>query len=165
MELNQKSEELDNEKLVCEDLEVQLQQIMMKVQNDRQATNEIRMVREDLEALRGLAEEGNEYVNLQRSEEKLVLQRKQHKMELEAADELFEKAKQDLLLVEKDRREAMVRIDKAKARVCALEEQIVKDREKTDREIEKMVEEYKVTEAKFWERDRKRMEAAGILTP
>ena len=101
---------------------------------------------------------------LHRSDEEILAQRKQHAMELEAAQEALDSFKSQLLVVEKDRREGMLRVQKGEAEVQAIKAAMEAERVKTEREIQQMIAQYKKAERCFMERDRARRAVLGINT-
>ena len=69
----------------------------------------------------------------------------------------IEISKEQLLLVEKERREGMARVEAGEAEVRALEAQMNAAQEQTDKEIAELIAEYKETEKAFLMRNEKRM--------
>ena len=120
-----------------------------------ETTKEIQgTVEKTLEIENQIEEADRAYV---RTSEKLAHMRKQGKMKMDAVLDRIEVAKEQLLLVEKERQEGAARIDAGEAEVRALEEQMEAEKQKTDREIEALVAEYKETEKAFLARNEKRM--------
>jgi chromosome segregation ATPase len=98
---------------------------------------------------------------LHRNEDKLSHVRKQAKVKMDAAQEALEAAKEQLLMVEKDHREGMHRVEAGEAEVRAMEAQIEEERKRTQEEISIMIQEYRVTEKKILEENSKLMKAIG----
>jgi kinetochore protein Nuf2 len=96
---------------------------------------------------------------LMRVEEKLSHLRRQGKMKMDAAHDRLDISKEQLLLVEKERREGMARVDAGESEVRALEAQMKAEQEKTDKEISELMQEYKERERAFMMRNEKRMQA------
>jgi kinetochore protein Nuf2 len=96
---------------------------------------------------------------LMRVEEKLSHLRRQGKMKMDAAHDRLEISKEQLLLVEKERREGMARVDAGESEVRALEAQMKAEQEKTDKEIAELMQEYKERERAFMMRNEERMQA------
>lgn len=191
MELEHKKEMLDHEKLECENMENQLQTFKTKTIHVQRATKDLQAARASFEELHAQAhkyaalieklEEAlaniKKYENeaaeteaeteevqrtLQRTDEKIVHQRKQHAMQIKATQEALDAAKSQLLLVEKDRREAMARVERSEAEVREIEAAIDQERAKTDDQVQALIAEYKETERVFLERNSKRMDAIGV---
>lgn len=101
-------------------------------------------------------EEADRDVN--RSEEKIEAQRKQHHIQMGALQEALDHAKTQLLQVEKERRDGMIRIQEWENEVRRLEDEIETERATTQEQTNQMISEYKVVEEEFLEIDRKRME-------
>jgi len=96
---------------------------------------------------------------LARAEAKIVQQRKQHQLQIDAVTDELNMAKQQLLRVEKDRREGMARVEAGEKEVQALQNAMEQARRTTEAEIEAVLAEYKQVEADFLERNRQQMEA------
>lgn len=97
-----------------------------------------------------------------RANEKILAQRKQHKLQLEATQEAIDTEKSRILVLEKQRREEMLRIQQGEAEVAALRVAMEEERQKTEDDIREIVAEYKKHEKIFLERDRLRLEALGF---
>ena len=100
---------------------------------------------------------------LHRNEDKLSHVRKQAKVKMDAAQESLDIAKEQLLMVEKDHREGMHRVEEGEAEVRAMETQIEEERKRTQQEIADMIQEYRVTEKKIVEENSKLMKAIGAV--
>ena len=96
---------------------------------------------------------------LARAEAKIVQQRKQHQLQIDAVTDELNMAKQQLLRVEKDRREGMARVEAGEKEVQALQNAMEQARRTTEAEIETVLAEYKQVEADFLERNRQQVEA------
>lgn len=92
-----------------------------------------------------------------RAEERIEAQRKQHHIQIEALQESLDSAKSQLLKVEKDRRDGMIRINGWEKDVQRLEQEIEEQRLETRGEIGRMVAEYKDLEEDFLRLDQTRM--------
>ena len=112
-------------------------------------TNEQKMLIEKIQ-------EADRDVN--RSEEKIDAQRNQHHIQIGALQEALDHAKTQLLQVEKERRDGMIRIQEWENEVGRLEDEIENERQATQKQADQMISEYKVVEEEFLEIDRKRME-------
>ena len=102
--------------------------------------------------------------SIHRSEEDAIAQRKQHALELEAVQESLDSFKSQLLVVEKDRREGMLRVQQGEAEVQAIKEAMEFERAQTEREIGELITEYKKAERRFIERDIARRSVLGRLS-
>jgi kinetochore protein Nuf2 len=105
------------------------------------------------------SEEAERY--LHRTEERISHQVKAHKMQIAATQESLDLAKSQLLAVEKDRREGMLRVQAGEAEVRELEAAIERERINTEQEIQSLVEDYRKTESLFLDRNNERM---GLMT-
>eukprot|EP00934_Nitzschia_sp_Nitz4_P003114 Nitzschia sp. Nitz4//scaffold125_size66327//42069//43472//NITZ4_006134-RA/size66327-processed-gene-0.31-mRNA-1//-1//CDS//3329534622//3104//frame0 len=94
---------------------------------------------------------------LMRAEEKLQQSRKQAKIKMDAAQDRLEIAKEQLLLVEKERREGMARVEAGEAEVRELKARMEEDKKQTEREIADLIAEYKETENAFLKQNELRM--------
>mmetsp|Transcript_13094 Transcript_13094/g.36237 ORF Transcript_13094/g.36237 Transcript_13094/m.36237 type:complete len:463 (+) Transcript_13094:2-1390(+) len=97
-----------------------------------------------------------------RSNEKILAQRKQHALQREATQEALDTEKSRILVLEKQRREDMLRIQQGEAEVKSLRDAMEAERLKTEKEIEEMLAKYKKHERAFLERDGSRLEALGV---
>ena len=97
--------------------------------------------------------------SLYRLEEKLSHMRKQSKMKTDAAQDRLEIAKEQLVIVEKERRDGMARVEAGEAEVESLKAQMQAEQDRTEEEIAAMIAEYKSLEAAFQKRNEKRMQA------
>jgi chromosome segregation ATPase len=100
-----------------------------------------------------------------RMEEKIVSQRKQHKLQIDAAQEALETVKASLLIVEKDRREALSRREGSEAEIRKIEASMEKLQAKTEAEIQMKISDYKEFERAYLERQKKRLALLGITYP
>jgi kinetochore protein Nuf2 len=121
-----------------------------------ETTKDIEGTVEKTEELENQMEEANRA--FLRTEEKLAHMHKQGKMKMDAVLDRIDIAKDQLLLVEKERQDGAARVDAGEAEVRALEEQMKAEKEKTDREITELISEYKETEKAFMARNEKRMQ-------
>lgn len=92
-----------------------------------------------------------------RAEDKIQAQRKQHKIQIGALDEAQGSAKDQLLKVEKERRDGIIRLQEWEKEAQRLEDAIKFQCEQTKDETSRMIAEYKITEKKFLELDQNRM--------
>ncbi|CAJ1936457.1 unnamed protein product [Cylindrotheca closterium] len=116
-------------------------------------------VEENNEKIQELTEKADESERaLLRVEEKLAHMRKQSKMKMEAAQDRLEIAKEQLVQVEKERREGMARVNAGEAEVQALKAKMEEEQIKTNKEIDAMIEEYKKAESVFMARNERRMQ-------
>jgi chromosome segregation ATPase len=192
MQLAAKKERLEQEKEECADLQAKLQDCKTKAKHVQQSIKDTQAVlvvldelqkefsryeqlvrqseetAENIEANEKKAadvveetEEAERY--LHRSEEKILHQRKQHKMQVEASHEALEMVKSQLLVVEKDRRDGMARVESGETEVRALEAAIEIARGQTQQEIQDMIALYHETEKLYLERNNKRMTAIGAV--
>lgn len=95
--------------------------------------------------------------SLTRLEEKLAHMHKQSKMKMDAVQDNIDIAKEQLLIVERDRREGLARVEAGEAEVVALKAQMKAEQKKTEEEIDAIVAEYKVLEQSFLKRNEQRM--------
>lgn len=187
-EITTKRERLEKIKQECEELDKDIQDSRTKLFQVRMIGKEIENISGSLNQLKNrasayletarLLEEASEQVKaveqqtaehskaidqaereLHRVEEKITHQRKQHKLEIDAVNEALEDAKSQLLLVEKDRREGMARVEAGETEVRELEAMIEDERKNLEREVSAMVEEYKAIELLFLNRNAQRMAA------
>jgi len=100
---------------------------------------------------------------LHRNEDKLSHVRKQAKVKMDAAQEALDAAKEQLLMVEKDHREGMSRVEAGEAEVRAMEAQIEEERKRTQEDISQMIHEYRLTEKRIVEENSKLMKAIGAV--
>lgn len=96
---------------------------------------------------------------LERTQAKIVQQRKQHDMQIAAVDDALTEAKNQLLRVERDRREGMARIEAGEQQIRALETLMAQDEQENDYKIRAVIQEYKQVEKAFLEHDAKRLNA------
>mmetsp|Transcript_51113 Transcript_51113/g.105136 ORF Transcript_51113/g.105136 Transcript_51113/m.105136 type:complete len:462 (+) Transcript_51113:70-1455(+) len=95
--------------------------------------------------------------SLARLEEKLTHMHKQSKMKMDAVQDNIDIAKEQLLIVERDRREGLARVEAGESEVRSLEKQMKAEQEKIEEEITAIVTEYKVLEQSFIKRNEQRM--------
>lgn len=98
---------------------------------------------------------------LHRNEDKLSHMRKQAKVKMDAAQESLDTAQEQLLMVEKDHREGMQRVNAGEDEVRAIEAQIEQERRHTQDEISLMIQEFRAVEKKVLEENSKLMKAIG----
>ena len=96
-----------------------------------------------------------------RVEESIDHTRRQGRTKLDAAQEELDRAQQELLLVEKGRRDGMARVEASEAEVRALEAEIERDGREAAAEIAELVEEYRSMEAVALQHDRALMQSIG----
>ena len=95
--------------------------------------------------------------SLTRLEEKLAHVHKQSKMKMDAVQDNIDIAKEQLLIVERDRREGLARVEAGEAEVISLKTQMKAEQKKTEQEIAAIVAEYRVLEQAFLKRNEQRM--------
>lgn len=95
--------------------------------------------------------------SLTRLEEKLAHMHKQSKMKMDAVQDNLDIAKEQLLIVERDRREGLARVEAGESEVHFLTTQMKSEQEKTEEEIAAIVAEYNVLEQSFLKRNEQRM--------
>jgi hypothetical protein len=183
-----RKERLTKVKDECSELETLIQNCKTKVANATRALQELEATNSVLDDLQEQANANTELVRkteetrkrlqaaqkkselvdkqmeetswqLARSEETIAHQRKQHKLQMDAVQETLDEAKQILLRVERERREAMARIDAGEAEVRAIAAALDEERAQNDAEIQAMLEEYKAVEAAYLKRNQARMNA------
>lgn len=183
---------LDKEKQECNALEVQLLENEKKVRRMQEVAKNVMSAIADMEELHQIASkhaELNEKLEetlqltstnnkttadtyktieeeerrLSRSEEKIAHQRKQHRLQINANRDALETAKSQLVLVEKDRRDGLARVEASEAEVRSMEVAMEQERIKTERDIECMISEYKRVEAIWLERNQQRMALVAQL--
>mmetsp|Transcript_6279 Transcript_6279/g.15261 ORF Transcript_6279/g.15261 Transcript_6279/m.15261 type:complete len:462 (-) Transcript_6279:196-1581(-) len=95
--------------------------------------------------------------SLNRLEEKLAHMHKQSKLKMDAVQDNIDIAKEQLLIVEKDRREGLARVEAGESEVLTLKAQIEQETKSTQEEIAAIVAEYKTLEENFMKRNEQRM--------
>lgn len=130
-----------------EEAENQAEETVKEVSSNQTKTSEIEDAIEESER------------SLYRLEDKLSHIRKQSKMKADAAQDRLEIAKDQLLIVEKERRDGMARVEAGELEVQSLKAQMQAEQDKTEEEIAAMITEYKSLEAAFQNRNDKRMQA------
>jgi len=95
--------------------------------------------------------------SLVRLEEKLAHMHKQSKLKMDAVQDNIDIAKEQLLIVEKDRREGLARVEAGETEVQALKAHIQEETSKTEGEIAEIVSEYKRMQGAFLKRNQQRM--------
>lgn len=93
-------------------------------------------------------------------EEKLSHHRQQGKRRLATAKQELDYAQTELMLVEKDRRDGLARVEVAEADVRSIEAKIEEERLTVEREIEEMIGVYKKFESAIIEKEMALMTAA-----
>lgn len=97
-----------------------------------------------------------------RANEKILAQRKQHVLQREATQEALDTEKSRILVLEKQRREDMIRIQQGEKEVMSLRTAMEAERSKTEREIQEMVAKYNKHELAFLQLDRSRLKEVGV---
>jgi chromosome segregation ATPase len=172
----------------CAELDRQIEQFKTKMSRALQSLNELEQINRDLdelltleksyrtkltqiedtkhrgEALKKRHNELRQSVDkverqIVRNEEKITAQRKQHELEMQGLSEALDLAKSRLLRVEKERRDAMARIEAGEAEVRQIESLIAMEKQKTEAEIQEWIAEYNVVEDAFLQKNEKRMAA------
>jgi kinetochore protein Nuf2 len=185
-ELFYKTEQLAKVKQECAELDRQIEQLKTKMARALQSLNELEQINRDLdevlkleksyraklaqieetkhrgEALQKRHNELRQSVDqverqIARHEEKITAQRKQHELEMHGLSEALDLAKSRLLRVEKERRDAMSRIEAGEAEVRQIESLIAMEKQKTESEIHQWIAEYEVVEEAFLQKNEKRM--------
>lgn len=147
-----------------QDTMVLQRQILDEASKYEEAKNQVEETTKEVEANQVKTSEIEESTeeaerSLFRLEEKLSHMRKQSKMKMDAVQDRLEIAKEQLLIVEKERRDGMARVEAGEAEVFALKEQMNIEQEQTEEEIASMVSAYKELEESFLNRNKKRMQA------
>lgn len=184
-ELFEKKNQLQSEKDECNRLEEAVQECKIKYSNALKLYQEFSDCIKDIDELKEEAQKYNDIVyklnqtqkeisdmekatdelnsqitdaerDRNRIEEKIKAQTLQHQMNMQAIQESMDNAKKELLQVEKDRRDAMARIEAGEKEVQALNALIEQEQIKTDAEIQNLITNYKKLELKFRERNDKR---------
>ena len=143
---------------------VQLQNVILQeARKNHKALNEIQETEMGINANRARIQEVQERTeiaerNLMRVEERLQQASKQAKMQMDAAHDRLDIAKEQLLAVEKERRDGMTRIEEGEAEVRELEERMKAEQEENEQEIASLIAEYKETELAYLARHEKRMQ-------
>ena len=96
---------------------------------------------------------------LERAQAKILQQRKQHEMQIAAVDDALMEAKNQLLRVERDRREGMARIEAGEQQIRALETLMAQDEQESEFKIRSVIQEYKQVEISFLEQNATRLKA------
>ena len=133
------------------------EQLMGKVD---EITKNVEMNQQKILQIQGESEQVER--GLLRSEEKVIHMRKQGKMKLEAAHDRLEMAKEQLLMVEKERREGMAKVELGEQEVRALEAQMKAEKEQTEKDIALLISAYREMENAFLARNEKRMQAIDV---
>lgn len=139
------------------------QQVQEEAEKYEKAMSQVNETDKEVEANQEKAEEiTNKSEEAERGlirvEEKLGHLRKQGIMKMEATQDRLDTAKEQLLIVEKERRDGMARVEAGETEVRALEAQMKAEQDKTDKEIAEVITEYKETERSFLLRNEKRMQ-------
>lgn len=92
---------------------------------------------------------------LYRVEEKVSHMRKQGKLKMDAAQDALVNLQADLVMVEKDRREGMARVEAHEAEVRAIEAEIEEEKQRTDSEISEIIGTFEKLEQVVKEQDLK----------
>jgi kinetochore protein Nuf2 len=102
--------------------------------------------------------------SLFRLEDKLSHMRKQSKMKMDAVQDRLDIAKEQLIIVEKERRDGMSRVEAGEAEVRALKEQMKKEKEQTEEDISILITAYRKLEEQFYKRNERRLAAIEAAT-
>lgn len=192
-ELREWTEKVQTEKWECERLEVEIEESKTKYANALKIYQDFSSCIKDMDELQEVASKYSQSleklndvhrqtdeitkktdeINQQivdserdtfRLEEKFKAQRLQHQMKMVTLQECMDAAKRDLLRIEKDRREAISRMDAAEREVQALKVMIEQEQKKGQSEIDMMVSKYKTVEKRFLERNNKLTEHLLSIT-
>jgi kinetochore protein Nuf2 len=129
------------------DVDLQLQECMQDVRSTDDKTAE-------------LDEKTNEEErSLLRLEEKLTHMRKQAKMKMDAVLDRIDIGNEQLLIVERERREAKARVEAGESHVKTLKSQMDAEQQERERELRSIIDQFHVLERTFHERNEKRMAA------
>ena len=128
-----------------EEAEHHLEAADKEVQENREKTSEIKVKTEESER------------SLSRLEEKLAHSHKQSKLKMDAVQDRIDISKDQLHIVERDRREGLARVEAGESEVRSLKEHMQAEQEKTEEEISTIVAEYKNLEQAFLKRNEHRM--------
>lgn len=143
---------------------IQLQNVVLEeAKKNKKALDEIHDTEQQIKINRDEIHEINEKTeiaerDLLRAEEKLQQARKQAKMQMDAAHDRLDIAKEQLLVVEKERRDGMARVEEGEGEVRELEEQMKVEREETEKQMAEIIAEYQETERAFLVCHEKRMQ-------
>jgi len=96
-----------------------------------------------------------------RVEESVDHARRQGRTKLDAAQEELDRAREELLRVEKGRRDGMARVEAGEAEVRALEAEVERDGREAAAELAEMVEEFRGVEAVALQHDRALLQSIG----
>ncbi|KAG7348039.1 Nuf2 family protein [Nitzschia inconspicua] len=135
-----------------EEVKSQVEETKKEVEANQQKTAEIEESTEQAER------------SLFRLEEKLSHTRKQYNMKMDAVQDRLDVAREQLLIVEKERRDGMAKVEAGEAEVQNLKEQMKAEQEQTEEEIASMIAAYKELEKAFYDRNEKRMQAIEAAT-
>ena len=150
-------QDLEATNSLLEDLQEHANTHTQLVRKTEETRKRLQSAQKKSEAVQKQMEETN--WQLARSEETIVHQRKQHKLQMDAVQETLEEAKGILLRVERERREAMARIEAGEAEVQAIAAALDQERAQNDADIQAMEEEYKRVEVAYLKRNEARMNA------
>ena len=90
-------------------------------------------------------------------------EKKRFELQLAAAHETHDVVTAQLLRLEKERREAMLRTEQGEREIRSLELLMDEEQDKAEQEIQHMIEQYRIVERQFLERDNARLQALGIV--
>ncbi|GKY96001.1 hypothetical protein MPSEU_000560600 [Mayamaea pseudoterrestris] len=184
-------DEVEKQKKANAKLEMQLQEVKLKIVRLEQANKESEEVEVQLDDLLEQMDKFKEMVNeleltlkqIKTNEketsaiqyetdkakhqhkllqEKIISQRKHHKLQIDGAQEALDTLKASLLVVEKGRRDAMARRQESEAELRNIEASMNEQQAKTEEEITSMLAEFKEVERAFLERQDKRLALIGI---
>jgi kinetochore protein Nuf2 len=94
-------------------------------------------------------------------QDQLDQNRQEHESNMAVAEEDYCKGQQDMVAVERERREGMAQVNDAEAKVICLESQISTERQLHHTEMEEMMQEYRTFESHVLEQDAKLRAAIG----
>lgn len=162
-ELESENERFQHHVKALEKLNNLLQQLHDDALKRKNILNDIEETENKIASCQQQVEEVNERADeaereLMRVEERINQVHKQAKMQMDAANDRLEIAKEQLILVEKERLDYTRRIAEKEAEIRVLEEQIEADQMQTEQTIALIITEYKEMEKAFLMRHERRMQ-------
>jgi kinetochore protein Nuf2 len=138
--------------------------VLEEASKSNEVKNQVEETTKEVEANHAKTCEINESIeeaerSLFRLEEKQSHMRKQSKLKMDAVQDRLDVAKEQLIIVEKERRDGMARVEAGEAEVQTLKEQMKEVQEQTEEQISAMITAYKDLEDAFYKRNEKRLAA------